>query len=110
MSTTQKIGLVILILVLLSGIGYLASGGYSELSSLWEPEPRSEGQEVVTEKNTGVQAKAQYLAQMREEYEESTDKDLKATLRSMILTEAKGVDTSKLPADLQKFIERLNNE
>ena len=47
---------------------------------------------------------------MREEYEESTDKDLKATLRSMILTEAQGVDTSKLPDDLQKFIASLNNE
>jgi hypothetical protein len=110
MSTISKIGLVILILVILVGIGYLASGGYSDLTSLWEPAPPSGGQEVITEKDAGVQAKAQYLAQMREEYEESTDKDLKATLRSMILTEAQGVDTSKLPADLQKFIENLGKE
>jgi hypothetical protein len=110
MSKIQKIGLVILILILVSGIGYLASGGYSDLSSLWEPALPSEARGIVTEKDTGVQAKAQYLSQMREEYEETTDNDLKATLRSMILTEAQGVDTSKLPDDLQKFIASLNNE
>ena len=88
MSKIRKISLVVLILILLSGIGFLASGGYSRLSSFWEPAPPSEAQGIVTEKDTGIQAKAQYLYQMREEYEEATDNDLKTTLRSMILTEA----------------------
>ena len=110
MSTINKIGLVILFLILVSGIGYLANGGYKDLSSVRTQNPADVGQAIAADEGGDIQAKTEYLSQMREEYEASTDDDLKATLRTLILHEAAGVDNSKLPADMQRFIADLRKQ
>lgn len=110
MSTINKIGLVIVFLILISGIAYLAKGGFPDLSTVQTPDPTDVGQAIAADGNSDIQAKTEYLSQMREEYEASTDDTLKATLRTLILHEAERVDTTKLPADLQRFIAGLKKE
>jgi hypothetical protein len=110
MTTLNKIGLAILLLVVVSGIWLVVKGGGAAIFGSGTPGQADLERSVLLDTNSNIQAKIKNLSQLREAYEESTDADLKATLRTMILNEAQDVDDSKLPADLKRFIADLQKE
>ena len=106
--TLPRVLLIILVLLGVSyGIGFLATGGDLAIYRFWAPKYANAQREVFVNTNSYIQGKTDYLSRLRFEYQASKDADQKAALRTLILTEASNVDNSKLPIDLQGFIQNL---
>jgi hypothetical protein len=97
----------IIALVLIYGLGFLATGGDLAIYKFWAPKQANAQRQVFENTQSYVQGKTEYLTRLRFEYQASTDDSRKAALRTLILTEAAQVDNDKLPPDLQAFISRL---
>jgi hypothetical protein len=97
----------VLAMVLLYGLGFLATGGDLAIYRFWAPKQANAQREVFVNTNSYIQGKTDYLNRLRFEYVASKDADQKASLRTLILSEAANVDNSKLPIDLQAFISTL---
>jgi hypothetical protein len=110
MTTFNKIGLAFLLLILLYGIGFLATGGNLAIYRFWAPRQANAEREVFVNTNSYIQGKTDYLSRLRFEYQSAKDADQKAALRTLILSEAANVDNSKLPTDLQGFIASLKEK
>jgi hypothetical protein len=106
--TLPRVLLVIIALIVISyGIGFLATGGDLAIYRFWAPKRANAEREVFVNTNAYIQGKTDYLSRLRLEYTTSKDEDQKAALNTLILTEASNVDNSKLPIDLQGFIQSL---
>ena len=112
MTTINKIGLGILLLIIVSGIWLVTKGEGSALFGPGAPTQAGLGEGIILDSNSDkyTQARIDNLNQLKDVYEQSMDEDLRATARSMILNEARDVDESKLPDDLKKFIADLRKE
>jgi hypothetical protein len=110
MTSFKKIGLALVLVILLYGVGFLATGGNLAIYRFWAPKQANAEREVFVNTNSYVQGKTDYISRLRFEYQSSKDADQKAALRTLILTEAANVDNSKLPADLQAFIVGLKEK
>jgi hypothetical protein len=110
MTIIKRAGLALLILVLVYGAGFLATGGDLAIYRFWAPKRANAEREVFVNTNSYIQGKTDYLSRLRLEYQTSKDADQKAALRTLILTEASNVDNSKLPTDLQGFIASLKEK
>ena len=102
----RVLGVGVLILACVYGLGFLATGGDLIIYKFWAPK-QANAERVVFQNTQGfVQGKVEYLTRLRFEYQ-SASVDRKQALRTLILSEASDVDNTKLPADLQAFIESL---
>lgn len=98
--------LIVVFLVLIYGLGFLATGGDLAIYKFWAPKQANAERAVFKQTQSYIDGKTTYLSRLRLEYE-TADAGHKAALRTEILTEASQVDESKLPYDLQAFIDSL---
>jgi len=98
---------VVLALTAVYGIGFLATGGDLAIYRFWAPKQENAKREVFENTQSYVQGKTEYLSRLRYEYQSLPAGPQKDAMRTMILSEASTVDNSKLPADLQGFIQQL---
>jgi hypothetical protein len=97
-----------LALIVIYGLGFLATGGDLAIYKFWAPKQENAKRQVFEQTQSYVEGKREYLTRLRLEYE-TADEGHKAALREMILSEAANVDLSKLPPDLVSFIQSLKN-
>jgi hypothetical protein len=109
--TLPQIFLVALIaLVVIYGLGFLATGGDLAIYRFWAPKQANAQRVVFENTQSYVQGKVEYLTRLRFQYQQALiDKEdtRAAGLRTLILDEASTVDNDKLPPDLRAFISRL---
>jgi hypothetical protein len=112
MSNINKIGLAILLLILVSGAWALIDSGIltNDRPVATDQAGLDPGVLLGGDTDSNTKAKIDQLSQLRDYYEQSMDERVRATLRTMILLEAKDVDNSKLPADLKNFIAEMRKE
>jgi len=100
----------ILIMLLMYGLGFLATGGDLAIYRFWAPKQANAQRIVFENTQSYVQGKVEYLTRLRFQYQQAKEdkEDTRAAgLRTLILDEASTVDNNKLPPDLQAFISRL---
>ena len=112
MSTINKIGLGILLLILVSGAWALIDSGLLTNDRPMAPDQAGldPGALLGGDSDSDTKAKIERLSQLRDEYQQSMDENMRAMIRTMIVTEAGDVDNLKLPADLQKFIAEMRKD
>lgn len=102
----RAFGVFVAILILFYGLGFLATGGDLAIYRFWAPK-QANAERVVFQNTQGyVQGKTDYLTRLEFEYK-SADADRKPAFRTLIISEAADVDNTKLPEDLQVFINSL---
>jgi hypothetical protein len=97
---------MLIAMVVLYGLGFLATGGDLAIYKFWAPKQENAKRQVFENTQGYVQGKTEYINNLRLDYELATGPQ-KEVLRRTILTEASTVDNSKLPEDLQLFISSL---
>lgn len=97
---------VFAVMLVMYGLGFLATGGDLAIYTFWAPKQANAERKVFENTQSYVQGKTEYLSRLRYQYQ-MADGDQKLALKQLILTEASTVDNSKLPIDLQGFIEQL---
>jgi hypothetical protein len=108
-SMPRIFGALVIGMILLYGLGFMATGGDLAIYRFWAPKRANAEREVFVNTNSYIQGKVSHLTQLRLDYEQA-DGAQKATLRTVILTEAAQVDNSKLPSDLAGFIAGLKGK
>lgn len=103
------IGYAFLALLIIYVMGFLATGGDLAIYRFWAPQQENAKREVFVQTQSYVQGKIEYLTQLQLQYEQA-DGDQKKTIRTVILRESSTVDNSKLPDDLQLFIQQVRSE
>lgn len=110
MKVVAYLGLFLLIVALLIGIDF-AGNAYGLWSySVFAPRQANIERQVFVNTNSYIQGKTDYLSRLRLQYKESDSPTQKAALKELILSEAANVDNSKLPDDIQAFINTLKEE
>lgn len=105
--TLPRVFLVLFLVLLVAyGIGFLATGGDLAIYRFWAPKQENAKRVVFENTQSYVQGKQEYLSRLRYQYQQAEGPQ-KDSLRTLILDEASTVDTSKLSADLQAFVRRL---
>lgn len=94
------------VIVVMYGIGFLVTGGDLAMYRFWAPKQENARRVVFGNTQSYVQGKIDYLSRLKFQYQ-SADGDQKEALRGLILSEASNVDETKLPASLQAFIASL---
>lgn len=97
---------VFLLVIVLYGLGFLATGGDLAIYQFWAPKRANAERKVFENTQSYVQGKTEYISRLRFQYQ-TAEGPQKQALRSLILTEAATVDNNKLPMDLQSFIDNL---
>lgn len=105
-SLPRVFGFIVVAMVLLFGIGFVATGGDLLTYKFWAPKYANAQREVFENTQSYVEGKTGYINQLRLDYERA-DGPQKEMLRRTILTEAATVDNGKLPADIQIFLRSL---
>jgi hypothetical protein len=101
---------VLLGLVALVGIfvlGFIFTGYDYNSFKFWAPKYANAQRNVFEHTQSYVEGKVEYLCHLRFQYQESSDTNQRAALRTLILSEASTIDNSLLPIDLQVFIRSL---
>jgi hypothetical protein len=89
-------------------LGFLITGGDLAIYRFWAPKQENARRVVFENTQSFVQGKAEYLSKLRFQYQESEPGSVhQKSLRTLILSEASTVDESKLPPDLQVFLDSL---
>ena len=99
----------VLFIAIAYGIGFITTGGDYFLYRFWEPKMENARTQVFHNTQAYVDGKTTYLSSLQLQYESATGAQ-KAALRTMILREASTVNNSRLPLDLQNFINSLKGE
>src|SRR5580698_1812119 len=89
---------MLIAMVVLYGLGFLATGGDLAIYKFWAPKQENAKRQVFENTQGYVQGKTEYINNLRLDYELATGPQ-KEVLRRTILTEASTVDNSKLPED-----------
>lgn len=93
-------------------LSWVSTGNDFFLYKFFAPKQENVRRQVFENTQSYVQGKADYISQLRLEYESADPKSEsvhRAALRNMILTQALTVDNDKLPADEQRFISDLRS-
>jgi hypothetical protein len=107
MQVAKIVGWVALGLVGIMALTFILNAmGWANFA-FWAPKYEDTKRDVFENTQSYVQGKAAHLTQLRLEYESTESDNRKAALRTMILSEAANVDRTKLPTDLQLFLNRL---
>lgn len=102
----RAVGAILAVLVIVYGLGFLATGGDLAIYRFWAPKRANAEREVFVQTQGYVQGKIDYLSRLRLDYEGSAGAQ-RESLRRLILSEAASVDNAKLPADLAGFVQSL---
>jgi hypothetical protein len=84
-------------------LGFVMTGYDFASFKFWAPKYENAKRQVFENTQSYVQGKTEYLGRLRFQYQEAEGSQ-KDALRTLILSEASTVDSSKLPYDLQAFI------
>ncbi len=106
MSNGKAIGAVILIVIGLTIITFLATGADLAMFKFWAPKYENARREVFEQTKSYNQAKLQELAKFKLEYDRGNYED-KAALKSVIVHKFADYDVSRLPHQLQLFVEEI---
>lgn len=104
--TLKAIGYSLLIVIVVSVLGFIATGGDLATYAFWAPKRAAVERQVFEQTPSFVHGKIEYLTRLRFEYQTATGAQ-KLALQQLILDEASTVDNQKLPLDLQAFISSL---
>lgn len=99
--------LVLLVLLLLYGLGFLATGADLAIYRFWAPKQENDRRVVFANTKSYVQGKIEFLTRLEYQYKTAQTNDRRAALRSLIVSEASNIDNDKLPLELQGFIQSL---
>lgn len=100
------IGYALLVLVVLYGLGFAATGGDLLIYKFWAPKQAAAERQVFEQTPSFVHGKIEYLTRLRFEYQSASGVQ-KHAIAQLILDEASTVDNLQLPIDLQLFISSL---
>lgn len=87
-------------------IAIIVAGGYG-ISKVFNPKYQELRHETFIEGTQYQQGKIQYLSTLMHQYQATESDNIRAALRTKILTEASMVDNTILPVDLREFIQSL---
>jgi hypothetical protein len=105
--SAPRIILALLILVVVVyGLGFLATGGDLAIYRFWAPKQENARRVVFENTQSFVQGKIEHLSDLQLAYGQA-EGNQKAALRTDILREARQIDNDKLPVDLRAFISGL---
>jgi hypothetical protein len=99
-------GVIVLVMVAMFALGFIATGGDLLTYKFWAPKQENARRQVFEQTQSYVQGKVEYITRLRYQYA-GADGAQKSALRTLILDEASTIDNSKLPPDLQAFIDTL---
>lgn len=105
-SAPRIIAVIVLLMAIMYGVGFLATGGDLAIYQFWAPKRANAERKVFENTQSYVQGKTEYISRLRYQYQ-NADGAQKESLRQLILSEASTVDNDKLPLDLQGFIQNL---
>jgi len=107
-SAPRVVGWILLALVALFALSFIVTGGDLAIYRFWAPK-QADAQRVVFENTQSyVQGKTEYISRLRYQYlEAEKGSPHKGALKQLILSEAATVDNSKLPVELESFIQQL---
>ncbi len=95
-------------MLVMYGLGFVATGGDLAIYRFWAPKMENAKREVFENTQSYVQGKTEYLIRLRFQYQQAeVGSAQQASLRSLIVSEAALVDNSKLPPDLQAFVNQM---
>ena len=113
MSNKGQAGLVILvvfgIIILSMGLGWLVQGNDFFMFKFWAPKYENVNRQIFENTMSYTQGMAQDLSNAKMQYVQATP-DQKAGLASIIVHRFADYDVSKLPPDLQDFLQSLRDK
>lgn len=86
----------------------LSIGGY-HLYAYLAPKYESTRRDVMLESRAYSEGQTREIYRLKLQYQQAKSDDERATLRAMALHEASAFDRSRLPFDLQSFIQQLGS-
>ncbi len=101
------VGISIGALVAILALSWIFTGNDLFLYKYFAPKQESVRRQVFVETDSFIEGKISSLSQERLAYESADEGAQKKALRTMILSEAAQIDNSKLPLDMQSFINSL---
>lgn len=107
--TAKIIGYVLLAVLVIYGLGFVATGGDLLIYKFWAPKRANAERQVFEQTQSYVQGKVEYLTRLRYEYKTSVDPAQKKALGQLVIDEASTIDNSKLSYDLQVFISTIKD-
>ena len=105
-SLPRVAGWLIAVVLVLMVINFIGTGGDLAIYRFWAPKQENAKRVVFENTQSYVQGKTEHLTELQLDYS-TADGSQKKMLRNVILREASTVDNSKLPVDLQVFINDL---
>lgn len=97
----------LLLMMGLYGLGFIATGGDLVIYKFWAPKQENAKRVVFENTQSYVQGKQEYIGRLRYQYQSAESGAQREALRSLILSEASTVDTSKLSVDVQAFLRSI---
>jgi len=101
---------ILVLMVVLYGFGFLATGGDLAIYSFWAPKQAAAERKVFVNTPSFVLGKSNRISDLRAAYQRSKDADEKDAIKTQILHEASEINNSLLPEDEQVFINQLRSE
>src|ERR1700730_7137121 len=99
---------LLMVMGLMYVLGFLATGGDLAIYRFWAPKMENAKREVFENTQSYVQGKTEYIDRLRFQYQQAEPRSSQqAAIRQLIVSEASTIDNSKLPADLQGFIQQM---
>lgn len=108
-STGKVVGVVIVVLALLFGFGWIVRGNDFFMYKVFAPKYERVRRETFEQTKSYNQGMIQELQNMQFEYVKA-DPEQKDALASIILHRVADYDMDKLPPDLRQFVEQLRRE
>lgn len=105
----KLIPMILLIMILLYGLGFLATGGDLAIYKFWAPKQEQVRREVFEQTKSYNQGMIQELQNMQFQYVQA-DKAHKDALATLILHRSADFKEENLPYDLKMFIKELKKE
>ncbi len=97
------IGLVALVL----GIVWLAQGNEFFMYKVFNPQYEAVRRDTMIQSRAYSEAMNRRFYDLKLQYQQATDDQVKATIRALIQHEVGAVDRSRLPSDIQSFLNSL---
>jgi hypothetical protein len=102
------IPMILLVLALMYGLGFLATGGDLAIYKFWAPKQEAARRQVFEQTKSYNQGMIQELQNMQFQYEQA-DKAHKDALASIILHRAADYPEESMPNDLRVFVQNLKH-
>lgn len=92
--------------IVIAAVVGLSIGGY-HLYAYLAPKYEATRRDVMLESRAYSEGQTREIYRLKLQYQQAKDDDERATIRAMALHEASAFDRSRLPFDLQSFIQQL---